>query len=421
MLAIYCGLLLPCVVVAQTLVRSDLSDLSEGGDPSSGGEPIVNMNGVQTDRLIREYKDAAGPVGPRKIFAGAKLITLFSVGEYYDDNIVSSTSGPSRSDWVTTLTGGLTLVLGDVVERKDSYLLLSYTGTGSVFARNSSEDSYDQDARLVVRYRRPIVMAELTGRFQDLHDATADLGQRQGRRLYGATLVFKDACTDRTTLTGSVDYVYNDYDSGIDTSDTKMGLACEYSVTGKVTVGVEAVLGRLTIGNDVEEWYEQARFRAGYAPSEKVALEGWCGVEVRERGGRVGTSATPVFSATGKWVPYPDTMLSLNAFRQINASGSDVGDDFIDTGLQVSVRQAITKRFFLGLDVGYDHADYQQVAGRDSGSRSDDYLTLRASGGYAFVDWFRLLVFYEHRQNDTTRTEFSFNSNRCGTTATLVF
>ena len=419
-LAIRCGLFLPCVATAQTLVRSDLSDLPDG-DGAAGTQPIVNVNGTPTERLIRQYTEAAGPVGPRKIFADAKFITTVSVGEYYDDNIVSSTTGPGRSDYVTTLTGGLTLVLGDVVQRENTYALLNYTGTGSIFARHGEEDSYDQDALVNIRYRRPMTVVELTGHFQDLHDATADLGQREGRRLYDEGLVYKEFLTDRTSLTGRVEYLHNDYDSGIDTSDVKGGLAVEYAVTDKLTAGAEAVLGRLTASDDVGEWYEQARLRASYTVTDKAALEGWIGLEVRERGGQSGTSATPVFSAIGKWTPFTGTTLSLNAYRQINASGGDVGEDFIDTGLQAGVRQEIAKRFFLSLDVGYDHNDYRQVSGDDSGSRSDDYFLVRASGGYAFVDWFKLLVYYEHRQNDSTRDEFSFDSNRYGTTATVLF
>ena len=373
------------------------------------------------DELIREYLSKAGPVGPRKLFSATRLDTTFGVGVFYDDNILLSTGGGSRSDVVTTVVGGVRLSLGDFAQRVNTFAVLSYAGTGNFFARNGSENSYDQDAVVEGLYRFHQLTVGSTSIFQERHDATADFGRRVARDVYSEDFVAKYQRTDRTIFTGALHYDYDQSDEQANTSDLTFTAALDYNLTGKISVGAGAVFGRLTASDDLEEYSQQGQLRLGYTVTNKIKAASSVGLEYRERGSEASDSVTPVFVATVNYTPFVDTVVDLEAHRRTEASNALGGEDYVDTGFQLGVRQGFLKRFYLRLDVGYQNADYKNVTAADSIPRTDNYYSVRSTAGYDFVRWFQVLAFYERRQDESTRGGFSFVSNRVGMAINLNY
>ena len=383
---------------------------------ASGGQPRPDE-----DELIREYIAKAGPVGPRKIFSASRFDATFGVGALYDDNILLSSTGPRRSDVITTVVGGIRLSLGDFADRVNTYVIVSYAGTGSLFARNGGEDSYDQDAVLDVLYRLHRTTFASTSVFQERHDATADFGERVGRYVYGEDFTIKYQRNDYTTLSAGLHFEHDDDDWRIDTTNFMVNAALDYALSSKVTVGAGAVFGRLTSTGDLEEYSEEAQLRLGYAVTHKITAAAAVGIEYRERGGNASDSLTPVFVLTTKWTPFNNTTLDLEAHRRTEASGSLEGADFVDTGFQLGVRQNFLQRFYARLDAGFQNASYKNVASSESIPRTDNYFSIRGTAGYDFVRWFQVLAFYEHREDQSTRENFSFVSNRVGMEVNLNY
>lgn len=435
-------LLVPCICSAQMLVRSSLPaaaspDNTEltgvapltapGGeagvdDPLPADSSAANPTEMSNDdRLIRDYVEKAGPVGPRKWFSETKLSAYVRSGVTYDDNILLSTTAPKQNDVIVSLVGGARLSLGDFTDRVHTFAVVGYTGTGELFTRHGAEDSYDQDAIVDLYYRQHQIGVGSTSTFQERHDETADLGERVGRRVYGEDFNLKYYRNDYTTISSETHYEYDDYDTSISTSNLTLGIALDYTVASKVTLGVGGVFGRLAATGGVEEYSEQGQFRLGYAVTHKVLVTSSVGVEYRERGSGAGDSVTPVFAITGKWTPFTGTTLTLEGHRQTQASGATNGEDFLDTGVQVGVRQDLLQRIYVRLDLGYQNADYNNVTEQQSIPRNDNYLSLRGTAGYYFVEWLQVLAFYERRQDDSTRSNFSFTSNRVGLEVSLIY
>ena len=343
------------------------------------------------------------------------------MGVLYDDNILLSSTGPRRSDVVTTIIGGARLSLGDFADRANTYVIASYAGTGDLFARNAGQDCYDQDAVLDVLYRFHQLTFASMSVFQERHDATADFGQRVGRYVYTEDLAVRYRRNDLTTLGASVHFDHDDDDTGISTSNLTANASLDYALSGKVTVGVGAVFGRLTSTGSLEEYSEEGQLRLGYAVTRKITAAASVGLEYRERNGSASDSLTPVFVLTTHWTPYNDTTLDLEAHRRTEASGSLGGEDFIDTGFQLGVRQNLLQRFYVRLDAGYQNADYKNVAAADPIPRTDNYFSIRGTAGYDFVRWFQVLAFYEHREDQSTRQNYTFASNRVGMEVNLNY
>ena len=111
------------------------------------------------------------------------------------------------------------------------------------------------------------------------------------------------------------------------------------------------MFGRLTASENLEEYSQEAQVRLGYRVTDKIKATSSVGLEYRERDS-ASDQLTPVFSATLNYTPFVDTVVDLEAHRRTEASNALGGEDLVDTGFQLGVRQNFLKRFYLRLDVG---------------------------------------------------------------------
>jgi hypothetical protein len=395
-------------------------DLPTDPDSLPPGGFVSNLSDEESDRLIREYRRQAGTVGVRKFFSDVKVTYHLSAGVTYDDNILLSSGARKKSDVVNTIAGGLTFSLGDFLLRSDSFLIVDYTATGNLFVIHDEEDALDQAASLIVRYRYSQLMGEFTSGFQSSHDATADLGERTLRNIYQQGLLLRYDYNDTTTFEGDFHYEISDYETAVDSSRLSAGAAVDYAWSDKIAVGVGAVFGYLEASGGLEEYYEQLQARFRYEVTDSIKVTFRTGVEFRERGAQAEDRVDSVFALTGAWTPYSGTTVTLEAHRGTQASAATTGDDYISTGLQLGVRQQLITRFYAQFDASYENSDYGNVT-NNSTTRNDNYFTLRGAVGYDFVDWVRLQVFGQHRQDDSSQSINSFTNNQFGLQASFVY
>ena len=79
------------------------------------------------------------------------------------------------------------------------------------------------------------------------------------------------------------------------------------------------------------------------------------------------------------------------------------------------------QNFHARLNVGYQNADYSDVTENRSPARNDNYFSARVELGVTFTKLLQVLTFYERREDNSTRTDFSFTSNRAGAEMTVTF
>lgn len=400
-------------VVAQALVRVTNGDQ---GQSIQAADPL-RLPGVpgEEDRLIESYRRQAGKLGPRRWFSEPKVVVRATVGEAFDDNILTSAARAKQADSVTTLGGGVRVSVGDATQGNDTFLVGDYQATATLFGIHDDENAVDQAALVDVQYRWDKLVVRGTSRFQSLHDTSPDLGRRTQRYVFDESLDLRYHAGAYTRLEGAVKYAYSDYDGPIDTQDASINLGADYLFFDKLRLGGGLVYGHLEANGGVNENYEQVEARLEYEATGRIRFRGRFGFEVRQRGGGDGDEGNPVFSLEGDWTPFDGSLLTLTGYRRVSASASLVGEDIIETGLHFSLRQRLVARFYVQLDAEYTHAEYQSATDAAAAEpRTDDYYLVRGAVGYDFVEWCKAQVYCQRRQDDSTRDEFSFDSTRAG-------
>ena len=393
------------------------------GDPSSAGasEPAGTLSTEETDRLVEQYRRQAGTLGPSRLFSASRVGFHFGVGVAYDDNIRTSTADHKEADEITTLTGGVNVSLGDFTARENSFLLFDYTLSENIFATHGDEDALDQSGLLDARYRWQRFSTEFVSRFQAAHDPTADTAERERRYLYDESLAFQYRYGDKTLLTSRPSYDRDDAAQGDSNQQYAWENSVDYQAFDKLKLGVGLVVGRLEADGGLGETFEQPLARLEWAVSGKVSLLAQAGVDVRERGSHADDLTTPVFALEGRWTPYDGTTVSLSGFRRVDASVSISGEDFINSTVQLDLRQRFLRRFFLLVNSGYTHSDYENVTGGDLPPRTDDYYFARAGVTYEAEKYFDVGLFYQREQNSSTNAIYSFASNRVYLRSNFVY
>ena len=145
------------------------------------------------------------------------------------------------------------------------------------------------------------------------------------------------------------------------------------------------------------------------------------GVEFREFEGGGDTKITPVFSLGVDYRPFDGTGFSLVGYRNVVGSNAIAGQDFIATGFEIMAEQRFFQKFIAAVSVGYEVDSYFATGNAPPTDRVDNYLYLRPTLRYSFVDWFSATVFYEYRQTVSTQTDSSFYNNRIGMELALRF
>ena len=72
------------------------------------------------------------------------------------------------------------------------------------------------------------------------------------------------------------------------------------------------------------------------------------------------------------------------------------------------------QKFTATVGVGYENDSYFGTTAETPTDRVDNYLFVRPSLTYAFVDWFSASIFLEFRQNTSTQETNGFDNNRAG-------
>ena len=111
-------------------------ELQGGPPPDAAADVDGTLSPEETDRLIAQYQREAGTLGPRKIFSAARVGFHLGLGVAYDDNIRTTRDpGDDQGDEITTISGGVTVGLGDYIARQNSFLSFDYTPHGKHFRR----------------------------------------------------------------------------------------------------------------------------------------------------------------------------------------------------------------------------------------------------------------------------------------------
>jgi hypothetical protein len=338
----------------------------------------------------------------------------------YDDNIFISNTN-RVADVIWSVTAGLAFEMGDYRNLKENFLIAEWYGTGYFYTQNPQQNAFNQAAALLGQYRWNKLTGQVESRYQYLTGPDREVGAFTDRQLFVNAIRFNYDYSDKTTF--DAEFLQNTqvYKSYLNQYDYRLKLGGDYRILPKVKIGGEGVAGILDVANGPLQYYQQLRGRLRYEATGKLAFKSSAGIEFRQFQGESELKIEPVFSLGLEYTPFDGTLISLTGYRDVIGSNSLEAQNYVATGVQLSIQQRVLQKFFVGIAFGYENDTYFATESDVSSDRVDNYIFARPSISYNIADWVKTGVFYEYRNNDSNISSNSFYDNRVGVELNLAF
>jgi Putative beta-barrel porin 2 len=350
------------------------------------------------------------------------LLYNFTTGITYDDNIFISHQN-KQADEVFTVSGELTLGLGDFRDLHENYLLAQYLLGGFFYVHNSQKDSPEQELALRTQFRFSKLTLQTQTQYEFLNAANRQVGNFVSHILIDNLVRLAYDYSDKTRFFLSFEQITDLYRNYLSSYEYIGRSGGEYQITPKVKLGGEAVLGTLHQEASPSGTFAQLRLLAAYGLTGKLSFQLSAGGEIRHYESDGGlTRGTPVFSLGLTYHPFLDTSVGLSGYRNVNASISAAGENFVATGVTVQLNQSLFRRVTVGTNAGYENDRYLATqAGAAESGRVDNYFFIQSALTYRFRNWLSASVSYEFRRNASNESNFTFSDNRVAISAGANF
>jgi len=345
------------------------------------------------------------------------------VGETYDDNIFISQQ--KQGDFYTHVTPFIDFVRGDKTAVDGNYFNVVFRPTFFFYSRNSNEDRTDYYADALYQHQWTRLTLSLEQRYEQLTDASIDVGNFFKREIYTTTLNASYTVDDKLSLGGSETQRISSFDDqAISSTDEWVTDAyAQYQVASKLTVGLGPRIGFVNIAGAPNQTYQDLLARLSYDVSSKinVRLEG--GAEYRQFQGSP-DRIFPIFDLSANYTPFDGTLISLSGYRNDVLSYSEIGNDYLSTLVQLSLRQRFLRNFFFVASAGYNLAEYQNESGAlatTNGQRRDNYYFVNAGVEWDPREWISVSGRVEGSQDKSTSDQNSFNDSQADLQTAVQF
>ncbi|MDG2125027.1 MAG: outer membrane beta-barrel protein, partial [Verrucomicrobiales bacterium] len=388
--------------VTDPLVGDLVMPIGVGGG-GAGDDGLEAVDPAQRER--RDY-------GVFKFTLGGRVV--------YDDNIFLS-AREEVADVLYVISPGVSIHLGDAVERARSYLYLNYNPEVVFFQETSEENAVDQNLEVGGAWKGAKLSVAATAGYQNLHGTTADVGGRADRQVFYGNVVLSYGWGGKTSIESGFYFEQSDYGDLSDTRESRNESFVDYQLTEKTSLGLGAAFGKLeAIGVEGGgQNFQQLLFRGRSQIGAKLAVHGRIGADFRQS--EVGDDVMPVFGIGVIYEPASGTAVSFNASREVAPSAFEAGEVYTRTAAEMGLEQRIMRRWKVGLEGGVEQLDYEAATEDAEGVREDTGYFVRPSVRYDFREGMRGELFYLLRKSDSNVVEQSYGSNQVGVSLGIDF
>jgi len=384
--------------VVDSLVTDEMAPLP---DPNVDDVPPLDGERLTTFQVPMEEESKLWRIRP-----------ILSTGVTFDDNIFITNSN-RKSDFIFNINAGFALEFGDYRNLEDNYLLLEYLATAFFFNRYTSQNSFDQAASFVGQYRFENLAIQAESRYQSLSGAERQVGAFTDRSLFFNALRTIYDYSTKTSFDLEASQRTNYYPQNLSSYFYEVKGGFNYALFPKTLVGMEGILGLSQVQESPDMWYQTLNGRLDYALSGKTIIKATGGVQFNEYiGGGEPPRVLPVFSMGTEHLLFPKTRLSLLAYRNLQASPSMVGQDYIATGGEIGLTQDFASKFEIALTTGYENDTYVANTTRTDATRVDNFFFIRPSVSYYFLKYMKASLSYEYRSNRSDLVEDTWFDNK---------
>ena len=354
----------------------------------------------------------------------------------YDDNITLSPDN-RREDFYGTIAPKIILGFGDVTDRGENYVLLNYSPSAYFFLDNTEFNTIDHIARIDGQWRLSRLTLSLSQDVRSVQSANLDvaasgggfinqvnldIGGRQRLNTYSTHFGAAYELTGKTSLRAGLDYSLGDYQDLIGSEIFSGTLGLDYKYGPKLGFGLDFTAGKNFVDPpNPNQTFEQVNLRSNYELTGKLKATGSVGVESRQSDNGGQNQLSPVFQIGVVYQPFDGTEINLSATGQTLNSATLTGQDFTSTQFVFTVRQRLLQRLFLSLTAGYQNQTYFSTIEGLGSEREDNYHFIAPGFDVKITNFLSTGVYYFHRENNSSFTNFSFDDNQFGGRISLTF
>ena len=341
----------------------------------------------------------------------------------YDDNIFIRPNN-KVADYITTLAPGSAFGFWDSAEARErdlgrlraataaversrgNFLIFDYSAILMGFARTTSQNSLDHDARFDAQWKSGIITLGASVRYESKAETNNEVGGRLRRKTLSAALTASYKLSEKITLALGFYNTTNHLDSFARTIEWRGEGSVDYDFTSRSRFGFGFAAGKLLVDRSSDQVFERLLVRAGYSLSNKLDVDFRGGIEFRQSDGRAGNRENPIVDLRATWTPVSGTRVGVSAYRR-TGTAIESPEEFINTsGVALTFLQAMRGGTYLSIEGGYEVSRYIGE------TRKDRYFFIRPGLYYKFADWGTAGVSYEYRRNESNRAESSFRNNQ---------
>lgn len=302
---------------------------------------------------------------------------------------------------------------------RGNFFFADYTAILLGFAKTQSENSLDHDARLAGQWQGEKLTLGARANFELRNETNIDVGDRVRRRTVSAELSARYEVTEKTAVEAGAFVASHDHEDYLRSTEWRAESFLKYAASPMLRASFGLAVGQAEVEGGASRTFERLLARGGYALSEKLTAEVRGGVEFRQSDGEIGDRTTPIFEVDLTWEPAAGTRVGLEAYRRVETSALQPDQDFTAMGVTLRLRREVRAGVHLSLAGGYRHAEYTALAG-ESG-RTDRTFFVRPGVLWHFARWGSAELSYEHRENNSSRRETSFENNQVSAQVSVAY
>ncbi len=341
-----------------------------------------------------------------------RIRPIIATGLTYDDNIFISNTD-RKGDLIYNINLGFALEVGDYRNMEGNFLLLEYLAEGFFFNRYASQNSFDQQASLLAQYRFNQLAVQIESRYQYLNGAEREVGAFTTRSLYFNALRLLYDYSEKTDIDLELVQSTNDYPNNLSSSDYQASLGFDYALFPKTAAGLQAIAGLQRTQDSPDMWFQTLNARFNHGATGKVVLNASGGVQFNQYvGGGEPMRILPVFSLGAQYQLFHKTSLTLIGYRNLQSSPSIAAQDYIATGGELGITQALADKLTFAIATGYENDTYVANTLETDASRVDNFYFIRPNLSYSFLKYMKASLSYEHRVNASTQRQDSWYDNQ---------
>jgi hypothetical protein len=383
---------------------------------------------------------SAGSIGAEDSLSDWRFATQLSATATYDDNVFIEPNDGRRDIYfhlAPTVAVGIGAFRAELSTFADiPHLLLrtgeedlphrdfafaSYTPDAVVFSKYHDENTVNHDLRLAARKERELWNAQGQLRYRRIEDVSIDVGHRLRQTYYTADASGSHALSGKTNAALSFTADRSEYSGDFSSTDVHGRAGVDYQIAPKTAIGLAGGVGYLDVARGGNQTYQQALLQLRYDPTGKLSFVGHAGEEFRQFKGHVPNRSRFVFDVNGNYQVSDSLSATLSARRDTTSSAQYSGENIVADTYQAGARQRVFTRFYAGLAGGYVHNRYENNREVAVISRRDAYTFEKASLARDITTRGTIELSYEHRNNDSTISNFGFTQNIASLGVSLGF